>query len=335
MKKRIAILGSIIGLPVVGFWVLAQGGNYAPYSGSSFNEVWDSLTTATPTNRIYSGADLPQYTVTMGTLVSGARAIAKAAIDTLQDESDLWPYRQLKAIRPNGICLAGKWKITAEKTGYTGYFAPGAEGLVVARASVGFDETKKGSLRAFGMGIKLFPTQDPSEVVRTANLLLIDDNAGTMTEHFTDAVLLNEPRLTPLNLITDAATRRSLLGKASILSTVKRAQSEADGNSGIRQVYPVSRAGLADVRDAVTPALMKVIGSPESEPRESPADFREDLRVSNYANGLHFDILVAAERRADADWKSIGKLSFDRDVVSDDCDERLHFLHAKWIPGQR
>lgn len=241
--------------------------------------------------------------------------LARSGKRTIADERDLLPPFK-KLIRPNGIALAGSWNIT-EPSAYSGLFRAGQRALLIARASVAFGETENGHYRSFGLAGKLFPTLDPHEAVRTANFFVIDDNGGTLTEHFLDGCLSTQPKL---------SLNPSALRKLPILLAITIAQRLADRHSEIRQLYPISEAGVAD-RDLVrTPRFMQICGAKGQ--RIFARDFRDQLRTRRYGAGLKFDLAVRDTMKQP--WARLGYLEFTDDVVSETCDHRLHFSHPRW-----
>lgn len=294
---------------------------------ASFNEVWEIVSSGRNDNKIYVG-QLPQRKIGLKEMAESPVDIFKAAKKAMTDESDYFPENTLKLIRPNGICLGGKWEITKD-TGYSGHFAKGSEGLVIARASVNYSGTKRGEYRSFGIAAKLFPTMDPNSDVKTANFFVIDDNGGTLENHFIRAPLLSEAKLSKFNIIK-ATIRSFSLELIRKLKLAEKAQNEADQESKIRQLYPISRVGLKEGAVAITPALIKLQGSEDMTP-VNESDFREELRVGHYNNNLRFNIYLASVRDENPKWSDpIGHIEFDRDVVSDACDMRLRFHHPWW-----
>ncbi len=61
-------------------------------------------------------------------------------------------------------------------------------------------------------------------------------------------------------------------------------------------------------------------------------DFRDELDVDEYPDGIRFDILVAdrGTRVGPKDWRYLGEITFDDSVASDSCDHRLHFAHPRF-----
>jgi hypothetical protein len=280
-----------------------------PYAGSSFADVW-RLVKANPYH------SLPHDQVTLASFFEGLQnRLLAAGRRSLHDGHDVLPYFD-KLIRPNGICLSGTWRIDA-LTPYSGYFRGGREGLVIVRASVGLSETQSGRFRAFGMAGKLYPTTDRASMgkLKTANFFVIDDNSGTLLDHYLDAPMVTEPRL---------SFNAGLLQNVAVLASVAFAQRLADASPGSRQLYPI--AELGGESPARTPKFMMIRGAPGS--RVKAADFRDQLHVADYDGVIPFEILVRDDTKNP--WAVIGRMELDDDVCSCGCDHRLHFSHPLW-----
>jgi hypothetical protein len=306
-KKRFAAIVGTLALFAAGTVVAATA--ETPYEGSTFGEVWAEVA-----SNPY--ATLPHEPVSVGRFFRGFHNVLKdAAIRTINDRHDLLP-RFDKLLHPNGICLRGTWNIT-EESGYTGYFEQGRRGLLVARASVALSDTDRGSYRGFGFAGKLFPTDDPAhtDALETANFFLVDDLGGTTLEHYLDAPMINEPKV---------SVHPSSVTIAPIVPFVLSALSSADKNPGFRPVYPIAELGLADPSQARTPHWMMVRGAPGQ--RIDATDFRDELRVARYGGAIEFDILVSEDKER---WTKLGFLRMTEEVASDSCDHRLHFSHPK------
>lgn len=295
---------------------------------ASFDEVWSIVSTPTTDNKVYT-TDLPWREVGLDELLRSPGDVYEASKRSLSDESDLFPSNTLKLIRPNGVCLAGTWEITKE-TGYTGAFAKGNRSLFIARASVNYSGAEAGEYRSFGMAGKVFPTLNTKEDVKTANFFVIDDNGGTKEEHFLNAPLLSEAKLSKFNIVKAAIVNFSweLIRK---LKLAEKAQNEADSEPKVRQLYPFSQVGLKDIHLAKTPALIKLQGVADL-PRVKEKDFRRELRVAHYGGKLRFGIYLAQVREAEPKWTTepVGFVEFTQDAVSDACDMRLRFHHPWW-----
>jgi len=277
----------------------------------SFSEVWDEVK-SDPLEK------LPQREVSYFKLSdSGENTILKDARRTLSEHSDiLEPFEKLA--HPNGICLSGVWKIDTPNI-YSGYFKNGSEALIIARASTALSNTKSGDTRAFGFAGKLFPTTSETKVNSTpsANFFLIDDLGGTDAEFYREVTLTNEPSVSMTYEVI-----KNMLYAMKVSSTF----SDADKNPTIRQLYEVS--SLEESQKIITPKWMKIdmLGSTTIDAK----DFRDELKIENN-RVLIFNISVASKTTDDKkEWQRIGSITMDNSVVSNSCDQRLHFHHPKF-----
>src|SRR4051812_35346474 len=155
------------------------------YRGSRFSEVREALF-ANPYQTVWGSAGeppLPGYEVTMKSIVAGLRQASSRTVDSHADlrwGEDRKGFRRL--LHPNGVCLTGRWKITAE-TPYSGYFRNGSEALLVGRYSTCCTETRRGKMRSLALIGKLFPTLDAdhAEPLQTASFFTQQDFGGEMT----------------------------------------------------------------------------------------------------------------------------------------------------------
>lgn len=316
----ITISRTLYALAVVASTATAASAD-STYEGSTFDDVWTEVASD-------PYAELPHYTVTWSSFFSGFfhNDLLEDSRRTLDSSADLMPA-QKKLLHPNGICLQGTWTIT-EDTPYSGYFAPGSQGLFIGRASTALSETEQGQYRAFGVAGKLFPTMDPNEQVRTANFFTIEDLGGTDTDHFLDAGNTND--------IINITIRPSLVFKGLLAATVAQAFMTAEGTLDvtktlIRQLYPISTIGVTDHSQLQTPRWLMITGSADTE-RVDAVDFRDELRIENYPDGLAFEIHVASEgtRLGSKEWTQIGRIEITDTAVSASCDRRLHFAHPRY-----
>ncbi len=279
---------------------------------NQFQSVWNQLT-SDPVKK------LPQLKVSYRKLAAhGKNIILSDAKRTLSNHADILPQFE-KLAHPNGICFKGTWSITAHNK-YSGYFKQGAKGLIIVRASSAMSNTKSGELRSFGFAGKVFPTMNPTQVnaENTANFFLIDDLGGTRARHYTDVSLSNSPPASITSVVL-----KSFLYAAKLA----RAFSQADENPKVRQLYEISELGEKNLDNIVTPQWMKVNAHQGQTVNES--DFRDELTLKS--KPLVFSISVASDRiNGKKDWQNIGQITLDTSVVSNSCDHRLHFHHAKW-----
>jgi hypothetical protein len=286
------------------------------YKGSQFSEVWTLL----KSDR-YRG-ELPHEKVSALNFGFMARHIKKDSKRTVSDKRDIRPEFK-KRIHTNGVCLKGTWNMT-KKSPFTGLFKKGSVGMVIARASASLTAVSSLSkdVRFLGMAGKVYPTKNinSKEYLKTANFLLIEDFGGSRTKSFLGATLSNNPKLT---IHKELAT----LAKGPIAISLQIAFDKADKNPEIRQLYQFSEMGLKDPKKAITPKYLELKGR-KRDIKRIP-DFRHELNIENYRNGIHYDIFVTNDDKKKS-WLKIGFIHFDDSVTSKSCDRRLHFYHPKW-----
>jgi len=313
MNKRwtkAAVSLGVVGL--VGAWGAMQAKAAPTYVGARVSDVWTEI-------KSNPYKTLPQEKVSVSKFFSwGVNLLERSAKRTIADESDVLP-RFDKLVHPNGICLKGTWNMT-EPSRYTGYFAQGKQGVVIARSSTALSGTTRSSYRGFGMAVKIFPTNNPAHTtaLKTANFFVIDDLGGTDIANYLDAQMTNEP---------NTSIRFSSILIAPIAAAATAAFTAADKNPGIRQLYPVAELGLAPGQTAIAPKYIKIVGAPY-ERRQDKSEFREELYVRLYGGYLDFDVLVAESSAGP--FQRIGYLEFTDSVASDSCDHRVHFHHPKF-----
>jgi hypothetical protein len=304
--------GSSIRLSCEG--VVIKMSSNGSYHGSTFADVRD---------QVFSDPypALPEYTITLGTFYKGlSNLILHASQRRVEEFSDLNPRFQ-KLIHPKGIALAGTWRIT-EESPWSGYFAQGSQGLIIVRCSVLLYKTRQGQNRGFGFAGKIFPTMDPNKRVKTGNFVTIDVLAGTKTKYYTDASLTNAP---PLGFNLD------LLSSFGVITAGTAAFIRADVRPFTRPIYPVAELGVPPGGAVESPKWMMVRAWPGSG-RVDRVDFRDELRVENYANGtLRFNISAASGRlpSGERNWRYLGHIELTESIVSDSADHRLVFHHPR------
>ena len=298
---------------------------------------------------------LPVYDVTLGRGLRGIWAARRrrrwpfraAASRTLESFADLrWggPSRRgfRRLIHPNGIALLGEWKIQPEaQTDYTGYFAAGSHGLVVARYSTCCAQTKSGQRRSLALVGKIFPTLDPNARPEQppAHFITQEDIGGEDTRSINDADLRNAPNVTP--------SRRGFGLPFFLLTTAVLLR--ADRHPEKRQLYEIAELGVPPHEATRCPQFMRLTVS-EDQPREEKAglDFRDEILAHLYEPGtgrrkengrLVFNIEVSDTgnshgllnvRQEVTQWERIGQLVFTEAYASYNSDFVLHFHHPPW-----
>jgi hypothetical protein len=291
-----------------------------PYQGSRFADVWGQVNSD-------PYAALPQYEVKVSKFFAGLKDLMlESSKRTLSDQSDVLPYFE-KLVHPNGICLKGTWNIT-EPSPYSGAFRQGTKNMIIVRASTALTNTKSDQNRAFGIAGKIFPTADEfhGEPVETANFFTIENLGGTRKKYFMDSVNTND--IIQINP-SFTAFMKSLEGLV-VARDFPLAEGSNLQTALIRELYPISELGLQDGEAAVTPIWMKIEAA-DGMPRIDAEDFRDELNIANYPEGLRFSISVASQgkRFGDKVWQKIGFIDVEESVVSESCDHRLHFAHPR------
>jgi hypothetical protein len=270
------------------------------YDGSTFAEVKEVVFRNPCTQ-------LPQYPA-LG--LANLMQLFNASARNLTDKRDIRPYFD-KLIHAHGICCAGVWEIDNDSA-YTGYFAKGSRGLVLARLSVAGPRLKRGQRRALGIAGKVFPTMDPNERVKPGNFVTVSHLSGSRAKYILDIEMINAPTIgfdPAVNFVNRIIFRLM------------------DTRPGYRQLHPLSTLGVPRDGKVVTPDLM-LLAVAEGTPRVNAEDFRDELRLKNYPDDrLIYTINV--KNFADERWTRLGTITFTEDVVSEGGDKRLHF----WIPA--
>jgi hypothetical protein len=321
------------------------------YTGSRFSEVRGAVF-ANPYQKVWGAPGempWPAYQVTLASVLRGAvrsglpyffrQAVARA-VDSGADlrwGADGKGFRRL--LHPNGMCLTGLWEIT-EETPYSGYFRKGSHALAIGRYSTCCNATRRGRERSLSLVGKLFPTTDANhgEPLRTANFITQADIGGERTDYINDAELRNAPNT--------SAWRRGL--GAPVLLVTGIVFGQVDKNPTIRQLYQIAELGKPEPEPTRTPAFMRLLVDRAQPKIEGEAlDFRDEIMAQIFDPGdptpkrsLVFQIDVTEEgstrgpnffqRRSFANWRRIGKITFDNAVASYNGDFVLHFTHPTW-----
>lgn len=294
---------------------------------ASFNEVWKiiqippAVTTQAEAEEmaVYQSGKLPQYEMNMSSIFQKKGQIEADAIRTTTDKSDYYP-RLEKLLHPNGICVAGKWKIT-QPTHYTGGFAHGAEMLFIGRVSVAMQDTTFQGRRGFGLAGKLFPTMSKTEKVQTQNFFSVDVLLGRKQQSLLSSAMTNSPE-SGLNFAT--------IGFAGLAVKLDKALKAADINPLFRPVKNIASLGGVPHHEIREPQFAQYTFSRGTMTNQQP-DFRNELSQALSDNKvLSIDISVAdGNSIKEAQWKTIGTIQIEKALVSYGCDRRLHFAHPK------
>jgi hypothetical protein len=321
------------------------------YSGSRFSEVRDAVF-ANPYQEVW-GRDgqgaLPTYKVTLGSVLRGILSSGKqylfrqATERAVDSHADLRWGRDGKGFRrllhPNGVCLTGLWEIT-EETSYSGYFRKGSQALLVGRYSTCCTETRRGHTRSLALVGKLFPTTDANhqQPYRSASFITQEDIAGERSDYINDAELRNAP---------DVHAWRRGRGVPILLITGALFQS-VDKEPSHRQLYQIAELGKPASEPTRSPEFMRLLVAPEQPRIEGEAlDFRDEIMAQIFDRGdatpkrtltLHIEVTdegstggtSISQRRTFSNWRRVGRLTFDKAVVSYNGDFVIHFNHPTW-----
>jgi hypothetical protein len=281
------------------------------YTGSRFSDVRAQLLSDPYTT-------LPRAEVSIGRMFDGFTNLLKRdSLTILRQEADLVPPKR-KLVNPVGICHFGKWRMT-EETPYTGCFRTGTEHLIIVRCSNQFSNTSRGTPRGFGFAGKIFPTLDPEEVVKTLNFICIDDLAERHVNRYADVEITNEPPLTP---------NVSLLYVALVAANIIWVFNQVDSTPNYRPLYALAGQGLAPGEKPRGPKWIGITTEKDIG-RSDAADFRDELRVKNYKDGILRFVVSGADEKKDGkrQWRRIGVIELNEDVCSASGDQRLRFHH--------
>ncbi|HYR21509.1 MAG TPA: hypothetical protein VEP30_01115 [Chthoniobacterales bacterium] len=269
-------------------------------------------------------------------------AMLSAAKRTLRSHADLrWGpdgkgFHRL--VHGMGICLEGTWQIDENWSGpaYTGYFAPGMVGRVIARYSLGGNDPRNGRNRSLGLVGKIFPLQDgPGGITPRAHFITQEDLGGAFTNSILDVDLTNSP---PVTLLKRGS---GLLAFLVVIVALLR----ADRQPSERQLYEIAELEKPEGTPTSCPRFMRLKLITETPPPDpNDWDFRDEILGLMYKRGdtepsqdLVFRIEVSEKGRRTLlqrvlgqEWKPIGTLTFKQAVASHNGDFVVHFHHPVW-----
>lgn len=314
------------------------------YQGISYralkNAIWEN-----PYQDLWGDAyqrPLPSHRVS---LIDVLRShFTRAAARTLDSLSDLrWGRKRRgfrRLIHPNGVCLAGTWKIDADNP-YSGFFRKGSDGLVIARISSNSTATTRDRMKSFSLVGKVFPTHDENDETqhKPANFFTQDDFGGTPALRVTDVEYRNAPNVTAWNRGPELP----------ILIQTGRVLKMVDREELIRQVYSIAELDPQPDEPTNTPEFMRLTPSPghlvidEHDFRDEvmahifdrgdpgpKREFRFDISVSNTGRRQGNLLSFRGQRHDITRWQRIGVLAFHDAVVSYNGDFVVHFHHPPW-----
>ncbi|MBT7951271.1 MAG: hypothetical protein HN764_06595 [Gammaproteobacteria bacterium] len=313
-----------VSLPGLIIFILLFPGSAYPYSGNSWNAVYDAVFDEPYTS-------LPQFKVDDSFFGPAnddeENALKYAAKRTLSIKDDLYEFPQgRKLLQANGICFAGHWIINRESD-YTGVLSKGSHYPLIARASVSLSGTKYTDKRAFGMAIKIFPAQSQSEIVQTLNVFVMETMAGKRRQYFLQAIMDNAPTIGGLPGFGDWSLALRL---QKDLKAADKELSPLGPNIAYRSIRHLAKINDAVDNNVVSPKWLRLRVTADT-PLSLEDDFRNELSLESFPNQeLIWEIEVADDHKkgkSNANWKRLGKILIEESVVSKACDDRLHFAH--------
>lgn len=256
---------------------------------------------------------------------------------TLDSTADIRaPFQRI--LHPNGVCLVGEW-IMDKSSPYSGLFKQGSRFPIIARASPPHEEVvpRKSHMFSFGIVGKVFPSEDPQLAVKTANFITQTDIGGYLSPKskilYSDLAMANAPDVTAVN-------RGAVLPAFSVLGNVL---DQVDAMTTQRQIYPLAEAHKAG-ETTRTPQFMKLTLDPSLD---TPGDGEEqDVRLEIWRHlqtkgPLIYDVTVSDDgrvigpaflRKSFVHWDTapIGRIVFTEAILSQACDDQIHFQHPAW-----
>lgn len=321
--------------------------------GSSYEEVHEAVFSEPYYGKLWPGAErCPIYRQTLGSLIQGLLPFGRpfgflsAARRTVRSHSDLRWGRDRRGFRrllhPMGICLAGTWKIDSAplNANYTGYFAPGAEGRIIARYSTSGSSPRGGNYRSLALVGNIYPPAGAGGEVSgaPATFFTQEDLGSTYTNSIRDAVLTNSPPISPWNRGKDAF-QLFFIGATLLL---------ADAKNSERQLYEIAELGKPPGRPTSCPRFMRLTVSDKTPwSKGFGVDFRDEILSILYdpcgaeptGRRLIFDIAVSddgekhgfgVEWLTGQHWTRIGSITFTEAAASYNGDFVIHFHHPPW-----
>ena len=318
------------------------------YAGSRYQDVRDAVF-ANPYQDRWGAAfqrGWPQRRVYLIDVLH--RQFQNAAARTVDSSTDLrWGTDGLgfrRLIHPNGICLTGTWTIF-EDNPYSGYFANGRKGLIIARVSSHGTRTMPGEPWSLSIVGKIYPTTNPQDrsLYRPANFFTQDNLGGSNAPRVTDVAYRTSPDVT--------ISKRGI--GVPVFARTGQVFGRVDREPTIRQLYPIAELGLRAGERPSVPRFIRLTAS-AGHLVINTEDFRDEVMAHIYdpatadrphvqQRTLDFNISVADDhrdvgslfslrgtRRVISGWQRIGRLSFDAAVASYNGDFVLHFPHPPW-----
>lgn len=268
--------------------------------------------------------------------------VGRRSFEILTRTSDYRIEGMNKPIHPMGIGVEGV--MTFKKTRFSGAFSGGSFPML-GRLSIsqGNPSKFKGRTwfqsllgkpaseenRSVAAAFKLFPTQDKSEKVITANAVFQNDLNGEKLENYIDGVMTNQPQLNVLKI-------RKLYEVFTLVGVAKGALSSPNDvkasfpfiNPQVRPLHQYAEMGVDDPKDVVVPKWIKIQAVEDQKILKSD-DFRMELEETIKQKGLKYIIYLAdsTDKNNEIIWEEAGLIDISNSILSRSVDRNLLFYH--------
>jgi hypothetical protein len=260
---------------------------------------------------------------------------------TLDNDENFKPMAP-KLLHPMGVCAEAEWAINGDSYA-TGVFAPQTDIHAIVRLSAANADIAyvPGDKRIFGMALKLFPSGlDTDTAASTVNVFTLDQAGLDGEERQSD--LLPAAANSPLYFQNAAFGGNFVIRR---LSDILR-QYDAPGVNyrTLEALAGVDQHGNA-INNVKSPLLVRFVPviseSDDQVAKHVKADLREEI-LSYDAGQIAFEIWISKVDLSDlpnmegyakdtgfTEFTKIGRLTLGQAVVSQVCDQSLHFHHNK------
>ena len=283
----------------------------------SFNDVREKIYSAPMTSLPAISGISPLGLLRALAMVSGALVDRiKGTLWNSEDFKNPGP----KLLHPMGVCADATWEIY-NSSAATGLLSTGTQVKAIVRFSAAdeqtvYSPTKK---RTFGIAVKLFPSANDSAEAETRNLFFLDQNGlnGGLRSRY---------------LVGDSGEniyyQNSALGGGAAVQLLVGFFKKFDSNPNWRPLYPYTETNAdgSAVASPVTPQAIRLVPRTTTLSAHAAEDFRDEI-LSYRANEIRFDIVIPAQKAPFTESQVIGGLMVGQPVISQVCDEELHFHH--------
>lgn len=265
--------------------------------------------------------------------------VAERSKDILENKSDYRVQGLEKPIHPMGVGLVGRMEMLPSR--WTGVFRGGSF-PIVARASISqgnpykMDSDGRMQKRSTAMAIKVFRSDSSTLTEPTANAVFQNNLNGLLGSthqplNYLESTQTNQPGLdfTQIRRLYEIET---LLGVAygSITRPLDRTNGVPFINPQIRPVHSFAEFGENDPGQVKTPIWVKIAPKLKAGRPVEESDFRLEIAKTLARDGsIEFEFFAAdaQDSRGEKLWERVGRIVFDRSILSAGVDQNLLFPH--------